>query len=148
MRLADALILGTAEVLDADHILTGDHRWTAWSDRVILAVARAIEESCRVSDVVARWGGDEFVVVGLGPSEPVDELERRVRTFLAAHYGSDPTLSALTISVGRAELAPWEDGDPEQLLWRADHDMYQRRGGRADSGRRVFLPDGVAPFEM
>ena len=37
IRLADALILGTAEVLDADHILTGDRRWTAWSDRVILA---------------------------------------------------------------------------------------------------------------
>jgi len=54
----------------------------------------------------------------------------------------------LTISVGRSELAPWEDRDPEQLLWRADHDMYLRRAGHPERGRRVFLPDGVAPFEV
>jgi predicted nucleic acid-binding protein len=36
LRLADALILGAAEVLDADVILTGDKSWRAWSDRVEL----------------------------------------------------------------------------------------------------------------
>ncbi|MCY7419749.1 MAG: PIN domain-containing protein [Chloroflexi bacterium] len=36
LRLADALVLGTAEVLEAERILTGDRSWTAWSDRVEL----------------------------------------------------------------------------------------------------------------
>ncbi len=36
LRLPDALILATGDVLDADAILTADRRWTAWSDRVRL----------------------------------------------------------------------------------------------------------------
>jgi diguanylate cyclase (GGDEF)-like protein len=135
--------------LDVDGLkLINDGQGHDAGDRVILAVARAVEETCRVSDIVARWGGDEFVVVGLGPSEPLDELERRVRAFLDSRYGGDPTLSMLTISAGRAELAPWEDGDPEQLLWRADHDMYLRRGDRSDNARRVFFPDTATSSEL
>lgn len=36
VRLGDALVLGTAEVLGADRVLTGDARWAAWSDRVVI----------------------------------------------------------------------------------------------------------------
>ncbi len=36
MRLGDALVLGTAEVLDTERVLTGDARWAAWGDRVVL----------------------------------------------------------------------------------------------------------------
>jgi len=39
MRLGDALVLGTAEIVDAERVLTGDARWTAWSDRVVLVQA-------------------------------------------------------------------------------------------------------------
>jgi hypothetical protein len=34
MRLADALVPATAEVLDADQVMTGDRRSSAWSDGV------------------------------------------------------------------------------------------------------------------
>ncbi len=34
MRLADALVLGTAEVLEADRVLTADRSWSRWSRRV------------------------------------------------------------------------------------------------------------------
>lgn len=39
MRLGDALVLGTAEIIDAERVLTGDARWAAWSDRVVLVQA-------------------------------------------------------------------------------------------------------------
>jgi diguanylate cyclase len=135
--------------LDVDGLKAiNDERGHDAGDRVILAVAQAIRATCRSSDVVARWGGDEFVVVGFGPSATSHHLEERVADYFAECHGDDEVLAGLQISVGRAELAPWEEGDIESLLWKADHDMYQRRALRPRTGRTVFLPDGVGPFEL
>jgi diguanylate cyclase (GGDEF)-like protein len=135
--------------LDVDGLKAiNDERGHDAGDRVIVAVAQAIRATCRSSDVVARWGGDEFVVVGLGPSATSHRLEERVGEYFAECHADDEVLAGLRISVGRAELAPWEEGDIESLLWKADHDMYQRRAQRPRSGRTVFLPDGVGPFEV
>jgi diguanylate cyclase (GGDEF)-like protein len=135
--------------LDVDGLKAiNDERGHDAGDRVILAVAQAIRATCRSSDVVARWGGDEFVVVGLGPREESHHLEERVAEYFAECHPDDTVLAGLHISVGRAELAPWEDGDTETLLWKADHDMYERRALRPRSGRAVFLSDGVGPFEL
>jgi diguanylate cyclase (GGDEF)-like protein len=135
--------------LDVDGLKTiNDERGHDAGDRVILAVAQAVRGSCRSSDIVARWGGDEFVVVGLGSGEATQEIEARVLNALAENHPGDELLRSLTISVGHSELAPWESGDVEALLWKADHDMYQRRALRPGPGRRVFLPDGAHPFEL
>jgi diguanylate cyclase len=117
-------------------------------DRVILAVAEGIRATCRSSDVIARWGGDEFVVVGLGPSLGSHELERRVSAHLVEHHAGDRALAGLHISAGRAEIAPWEGGDTEALLRKADHDMYQRRALRPGGGRRKFGRDAWGLAEL
>ena len=56
----------------------------AAGDRLLLQVKGILERACRSSDVVIRWGGDEFLVVGrsadLGNSEVVPE---RIRTMIA-----------------------------------------------------------------
>jgi diguanylate cyclase (GGDEF)-like protein len=130
--------------LDVDGLKTiNDEHGHDAGDRVILAVAQAIRGTCRSGDVVARWGGDEFVVVGVGPSEAAGELEARVVAHLGTHHPADETLTNLSISVGRAELAPWDEGDTESLLWRADHDMYLRRSEQATGKRRAFLPEAA-----
>jgi diguanylate cyclase (GGDEF)-like protein len=130
--------------LDVDGLKSiNDEQGHDTGDRVILAVAQAIRATCRSGDVVARWGGDEFVIVGVGPSEAPHELESRVLAHLVRHHPDDATLTSLSISVGRAELAPWDGGDTESLLWRADHDMYLRRSEQRAGNRTAFLPDVV-----
>ena len=103
-------------------------------DDVIAAVAEALRRTSRDSDVVARWGGDEFVLVGLGAGVPPLDLERRVQAFLLRDPGLAEHLAGIRISVGRSMLEPWDTGDLDNLLWTADRDMYVRR---ALKGRTV-----------
>lgn len=111
-----------------------DHYGHDAGDDVIVAVAEALRRSSREADVVARWGGDEFVVVGLGAGVPPLDLERRVQEYLHDDEGLAEHVGAIGISVGRSMLEPWDTGDLQGLLWSADRDMYVRR---ALKGRTV-----------
>jgi diguanylate cyclase len=113
-------------------------------DDVIAAVAEALRRSSRDSDVVARWGGDEFVVVGLGVGMPVLDLEHRVQGCLDLDRGLAEHLGRVRISVGRAMLEPWDNGDLESLLWSADRDMYVRRALKTRSVPPVLTIDRTA----
>ncbi len=112
-------------------------------DRVILAVAQALRATSRATDVIARWGGDEFVVVGMGGGVAPYEMENRLRGWLAAQFPGDATLTTLHISVGHAILEPWDEGDVERLLWVADRDMYLRRSLRGGNPSGIVTVDGI-----
>ncbi len=86
-------------------------------DALLVAVANALRSVTRSSDIVVRWAGDEFCVVGLGPGIPPEELEAR--------------LAPLAVTVGAGTLEPWDDGTIDDLLAAADAAMYARRTGSA-----------------
>ena len=113
-------------------------------DHVIVEVARAIRATSRETDVVARWGGDEFVIVGLGPGVPPRDLEQRILNYVTRENTGDPALESLRISVGRSMLEPWDAGDLESLLWAADRDMYQRRAMHLRSVPPIITLDHTA----
>jgi len=120
---------------------------TAQGDQVLSCVAEALRASIRTTDVLARWAGDEFVVIGPGTGTSPLEMERRVRSRLA----SDPPVPLEVwkgrISVGSATLVPWDDGDLHSLLRRADQDMALRRSLRRHSTlpRRSDPSPGLPP---
>jgi diguanylate cyclase (GGDEF)-like protein len=100
-------------------------------DVVLKNVARAMTESVRPSDVVGRFGGDEFVIVlphtDLARAEAVaNRLIAAVRDCSAVTEGAPPT----TISVGLAEAR--EDMSVEQVVDAADQALLEAKSNGRD----------------
>ncbi len=100
-------------------------------DRVLQLVAREVRERLRTTDFVARFGGEEFVVL-FPETEPadasvvVDKLREHVRK-LPFHFRGEPV--SVTFSAG---LAGFVAGDTEESVFdRADRALYQAK----DAGR-------------
>jgi diguanylate cyclase (GGDEF)-like protein len=94
-------------------------------DRVLIAVAAALREYLRPTDLIARFGGDEFAAllpdVDLGQAQQTAD---RLRTQVAAL--SPPSLTgAITISIGVSVNLP--DDDVGTLVQRADAAMYDAK---------------------
>lgn len=103
-----------------------DRHGHEFGDQVIRATARAVRDATRETDAVARWGGDEFVVLGPGGLDEAEALARRLASGVALS-GDDRATWSGELSVGYA-VTPAEAFDLDGLLTRADADMYRRRG--------------------
>lgn len=100
-----------------------DHHGHAVGDDVILRVAKAISSASRDIDLVVRWGGDEFLVVGLGPAPDREIYLERVLAALDRN-GLDGDWSG-HISLGIASGPASTDIDV--LIRQADAAMYLER---------------------
>jgi diguanylate cyclase (GGDEF)-like protein/putative nucleotidyltransferase with HDIG domain len=102
-------------------------------DVVLQRVAHILEQNCRRSDVVARYGGDEFVI--LMPETTIDQ-SRALASKLRGWIASDPLLrdKNVTGSFGIAAY-PMHGSTPQELIQVADSSMYlsKHQGGNAVS---------------
>lgn len=102
-------------------------------DEVLAIAARRLRSALRQRDVVARLGGDDFVVLAEGdPDRTTAETTRRITGAFEEPISLDGVVAALGVSVGTAVARPGEDISPERLLASADAAMY-----RAKELRRV-----------
>jgi diguanylate cyclase (GGDEF)-like protein len=95
-----------------------------FGDEVIRATARALRACVRANDVLARWGGDEFVVIGSGHSGSAVDLNVRVDSHLFADQALVGSWLG-TVTVGFS--AGPSDTGVDALIRAADADMYRRR---------------------
>ena len=128
--------LGLA-LVDIDHFkAVNDELGHDLGDVVLREVARRLADALRETDLVARWGGEEFVLllpeVDAGADEGLGLAVERVRERVAAfpvELGGERPPRAVTVSIGLANLARGDQAD--DLLRRADQALYRaKRGGR------------------
>jgi diguanylate cyclase (GGDEF)-like protein len=106
----------------------------AEGDLALVRAAQVLEKTFRDSDVIARFGGDEFAVLALevsGHSESTirARLEQSLRELNARH-----SRYKLSISLGAVRFDPTSRRSPtsiEQLMIRADEAMYEEKRRRS-----------------
>ncbi|WP_374956272.1 sensor domain-containing diguanylate cyclase [Halomonas ventosae] len=116
-------------LFDVDHFKQfNDTHGHEAGDRVLVEITRALQTTLRESDILGRWGGEEFMVLashcdGQGALPLAERLRRCVE---GVELGK---LGRVTISIG---VAGWHPGDTrKRLVARADEAMYRaKQNGR------------------
>lgn len=116
-------------------------------DEVLAAIARRLLAAVRQEDLVARFGGDEFVVVAEGDPEVLaSETVRRVAAVVGEPVQIGDISARVGIATGTAVGLPGPGLDADRLLSAADASMYrQKRARRHGVLRPTPLPRLPAP---
>lgn len=101
-----------------------DQHGHAAGDLVLTRVAEALARHCRSSDVLCRWGGDEFVAVGVGEAPDPAQFTQRVEgaidtTALRGVWEPSIWAGVAESTDGRTTL--------DALIHQADESMYRAR---------------------
>lgn len=106
-----------------------DRHGHLWGDSVIRAVAGVAREVVRESDVVTRWGGEEYLILLNNCSlQQAAEVAETLRSNIERHdFGLPQPGQAITVSLG---VAQYQDTETESAFFgRADSALYQAKNG-------------------
>jgi diguanylate cyclase (GGDEF)-like protein/PAS domain S-box-containing protein len=123
-------------MIDLDHFKRiNDSLGHSAGDQLLIEAARRLSRSVRSTDIVARVGGDEFVVVmpDITTVEDVDQCAANLVARLSPEISIEKHLVQLTASVGVC-IYPDFASDAKHLLKRADSAMYAAK----ENGRNQY----------
>jgi len=111
----------------------------AVGDRFLRSVAKRLRQHARETDIVARIGGDEFVIVSmLERREAAGDFARRIYRSFTDPFQVDERALASSASIG-VSLYPENGSAPDELLQNADTAMYHVKT-RSGNGVAFFIP--------
>jgi len=97
-------------------------------DLALIEIASVLRETFRESDIIARIGGDEFVVLAIETDGlPTEVLTTRLQENLEAHNARGNRRYKLSLSMGIARYDPESPCSIDELLARADRLMYEQK---------------------
>jgi diguanylate cyclase (GGDEF)-like protein/PAS domain S-box-containing protein len=137
------LILATQQIKNADRsgqgaaLIYADMDRMKWvndtfghleGDRALTDIAQILKKTLRASDIVARWGGDEFVALMTEATESAGEtVFARLLETMDAHNMQENRPYQLSISFGITRYDPARPCALEELLERGDKLMYEKK---------------------
>lgn len=122
----------TVGILDLDFLKeVNDRLGHAAGDFLLQNLARVVESTLRDSDVLARWGGDEFVVLlprteATGAGEDLDKARRSFRDVKSRQLGV--AAESLKPSFSAGITAVRHEESVESTVTRADRLLYRAKG--------------------
>ncbi|UYV18684.1 EAL domain-containing protein [Halomonas qaidamensis] len=98
-------------------------------DKILQLVAKRLASNLRSDDLIARFGGDEFVIFlnSSFSASLVEEALSRLISKLAEPFDIDSVLLQLSASIGVTLYPQSKDVEPDQLIRQADQAMYQAK---------------------
>lgn len=129
-------------MLDIDHFkMVNDRLGHVAGDEALKDASNILKSSIRKSDFLARYGGDEFLIVAdIGESEALQSLVDRINQNSEEFNNSMQRPYQISFSTGQAIYQPQSGWNEDQLIAHVDKLMYQSRyaANRADTESLVL----------
>lgn len=132
----------SAMMVDIDHFKSvNDNHGHAAGDEVLRQVGRVLRETARPTDIVSRYGGEEFsIVMPMTNLNEASELAESIRQVIQKLEFPD---LQITTSLGVSSLCQ-QPNDTQDMLEQADKCLYfAKRNGRNQVARWDTVPDDI-----
>lgn len=125
--------------IDLDHFKAiNDNYGHEAGDQALQTLAEGVRRSLRRSDILIRWGGEEFVAVL--PDTPANNIMILLQRLRKEGFGRRPDGSPITASIGVAESQTDDLNNWPALVALADQRMYEAKHQGRDC---VVLPGNI-----
>jgi diguanylate cyclase (GGDEF)-like protein/PAS domain S-box-containing protein len=106
-------------------------------DDILREVAALLREAVRETDIVVRYGGDEFLIILLETNGEVDSIKQRITEKVSLLNKKNGKLDfPVTLSVGSASWGPHDHKSVDETLNEADKMMYEDKKRHNGHNRR------------